>query len=426
MNYQEFIKLAQKKGITNIQITIETSITNEVYYINDTLDDYSDITKTTYNIKAEYNGKVEQVYTEYLDESILDLLIEKVNLVDSSYEDEFLEEKQEKGITHSKEVSVKEEIEKIKELYKLKKKYSLVKSIEFYYSDNYEETKIVNNKGLDITTSSHTYKFLVEAVAEKDNESSSFDRSILVTDKSQINFEELAIEVLEKATKQVTKEKLETRKYDIVLDSSVTNSVLSVVKDMISAQSIRKKTSCLAGKINEKIFSEKLTVLEEPLNDNYPGYTTFDKEGTTTSNKTIIKNGVLKTYLYDSKEAKLENIKSTGNYYGQISTRNLYIEPSNNSVEELLNKMKDGIYITDKMGASGSSMNESTGNISIQVFGYIIKDGKIISGFNPAIMSTTIYELLSNIEEVGNDLTFIRKDLGTPSLYIKNISIASE
>lgn len=426
MNYQEFIKLAQKKGITNIQITIETLITNEVYYINDTLDDYSDITKTTYNIKAEYNGKVEQVYTEYLDESILDLLIEKVNLVDSSYEDEFLEEKQEKGITHSKEVSVKDEIEKIKELYKLKNKYSLVKSIEFYYSDNYEETKIVNNKGLDITTTSHTYKFLVEAVAEKDNESSSFDRSILVTDKSQINFEEMVIEVLEKATKQVNKEKLETRKYDIVLDSSVTNSVLSAVKDMISAQSIRKKTSCLAGKINENIFSEKLTVLEEPLNDNYPGYTTFDKEGTTTSNKTIIENGVLKTYLYDSKEAKLENIKSTGNYYGQISTRNLYIKPSNNSVEELLNKMKDGIYITDKMGASGTSMNESTGNISIQVFGYIIKDGKIISGFNPAIMSTTIYELLSNIEEVGNDLTFIRKDLGTPSLYIKNISIASE
>lgn len=426
MNYQEFITLAKKKGITNIQITIETLITNEVYFINDTLDDYSDITKTTYSIKAEYNGKVEQVYTEYLDESILDLLIEKANLVDSKYEDEFLEEKQEKGITHSKEVSVKVEIEKIKELYELKKKYPLVKSIEFYYSDNYEETKIINNKGLDITTSSHTYKFLVEAVAEKDNESSSFDRSILVTDKSQINFEEMVIEVLEKATKQVKKEKLETRKYDIVLDSSVTNSVLSAVKDMISAQSIRKKTSCLAGKINEKIFSEKLTVLEEPQNDNYPGYTTFDKEGTTTSNKTIIENGVLKTYLYDSKEAKLEKIESTGNYYGQISTRNMYIKPANNSVEELLNKMKDGIYITDKMGASGSSMNESTGNISIQVFGYIIKDGKIISGFNPAVMSTTIFELLSNVEAVANDLTFIRKDLGTPSLYIKNISIASE
>lgn len=426
MNYQEFIKLAQKKGITNIQITIETLITNEVYFINDTLDDYSDITKTTYSIKVEYNGKVEQVYTEYLDESILDLLIEKANLVDSKYEDDFLEEKQEKGITHSKEVSVKVEIEKIKELYELKKKYPLVKSIEFYYSDNYEETKIINNKGLDITTSSHTYKFLVEAVAEKDNESSSFDRSILVTDKSQINFEEMVIEVLEKATKQVKKEKLETRKYDIVLDSSVTNSVLSAVKDMISAQSIRKKTSCLAGKINEKIFSEKLTVLEEPQNDNYPGYTTFDKEGTTTSNKTIIENGVLKTYLYDSKEAKLEKIESTGNYYGQISTRNMYIKPANNSVEELLNKMKDGIYITDKMGASGSSMNESTGNISIQVFGYIIKDGKIISGFNPAVMSTTIFELLSNVEAVANDLTFIRKDLGTPSLYIKNISIASE
>lgn len=426
MNYQEFIELAKKKGITNIQITIETSICNEIYFINDNLDDYSDASKVSYKIKCEYNDKVVQTTTEYLNEEIINILIEKSQLIDTSYKDKFLEEKETESIVHSKEVTTSEEIAKIKELYMLKKQYPLIKSIEFAYSDNYEETTIVNNKGLNITTSSHSYKFVVEAIAKKGKESSSADRSILVTDKKEFNFEDIVIDVLEKATQQVTKEKLETKKYNVVLDSSVVSSVLSVLKNMLSAQSIRKKTSCLTGQINNKLFSEKLTIVEEPLNSNYPGYTIFDKEGTDTYNKIIIENGVLKTYLYDIKESKIENIESTGNNYGQISTRNMYIKPSDKNVKELLKLMNDGIYIIDMMGASGTSINESTGNISIQVFGYIIKNGKIMSGFHPAVMSTTIYELLSNIEEIGNDVTYRRKDIGSPSLYIKNISVASE
>ena len=426
MNYQDFISLAQKKGITNIQITIETSRSNEIYYINDTLEDYSDISKTIYSIKAEYNGKVEHLQTEYLDESIIDLLIEKINLVDTSYQEDFLDKRTLSGATYSKEVSTKEEISKIKELYKMKEKYPLIKSIEFAFSDDYEETKIINSKGLDLTTSSHVYKFITEAVAQKNNESASYDRSILVTDKSKIDFENMTKEVLEMATLQVSKRKLETKKYDIVLDNNVVNAILSSLKNMLSSQSIRKKTSCLTDQINKNIFSKHLSIHEEPLNAEHPGYTLFDKEGTNTFNKVIIEKGTLKTYLYDNKEAKLSKITSTGNSYGQISTRNMYIEPTNKPVKELLEIMKDGIYITDKMGASGTSINESTGNISIQIFGYIVENGKIVCGFNPAIMSTTIYELLSNIEAVGSDLTFRRKDIGCPSLYIRNISIASE
>ena len=88
--------------------------------------------------------------------------------------------------------------------------------------------------------------------------------------------------------------------------------------------------------------------------------------------------------------------------------------------------MQDGIYFPDKMGASGTSRNETPGSISIQIFGFLIKNGKIVSGFEPAIMTTTIFEILSNIENIGNDLTFNRKDIGCPSIYVSNIYIASE
>ncbi len=426
MTYQEFITSAKQKGFTNIQITIDTAISTVIQIINKKLDDYSNIDKISYFIKAQLNDKVETLRTDYLDESIIEILLEKINLTDSNYQEDFLEPKEMSSIKHNKKVSVKEEIELFRELDDLKKDYPLVKSLELFYSDDYNETKIVNSKGLDLNTSEHTYLFVVEATAEDNGDSASFDRSILVTDKKQINFTEMVKEVLEKSTLQVTKEKIETKKYDIVLDNNVVAAVISGLKDMLSAQSVREKISCLDDKLNKKIFSSELNIVEEPLNENYPGYTIFDKEATSTYNKAIIENGVLKTYLYNLKEAKLTNTSSTGNGYGQIDTRNLYIVPSKKSVEELLKEMKDGLYITDQMGSMATSINASTGNISIQVFGYIIKDGKITSGFVPSVMSTTIFELLSNIKAIGNDLVFQSQSLGAPSLFIKNISIASE
>ena len=150
----------------------------------------------------------------------------------------------------------------------------------------------------------------------------------------------------------------------------------------------------------------------------------FDDEGTLTKKKTIIENGVLKNYLYNIKEAKLKNIESTANGYGNISTKNMYVKEGNKSLDELFKDMKDGIYITDYMGSSTDSINTVNGDISLQIFGFIVKDGKIIKGIEPCIMTTTIFELLSNIESIGNDLIFTNTTMASPSIYIKDISIA--
>src|SRR5699024_8731554 len=105
--------------------------------------------------------------------------------------------------------------------------------------------------------------------------------------------------------------------------STVMKSILSNFIDMLSATNIRQKISCLEGKLNEKVFSDKLTIIEDPKNEDYPGATIFDDEGTETEKKEIIKDGVLKTYLYNIKEAKEQNKKTTGNGYSSISTRNM-------------------------------------------------------------------------------------------------------
>ena len=79
MTYQEFFDLARSKGIEKVQITEDEKNENSIYLINNKLEDYTDSEKQVYTIKAEINKKTESLNSEYLDESIVDLLLEKLN-----------------------------------------------------------------------------------------------------------------------------------------------------------------------------------------------------------------------------------------------------------------------------------------------------------------------------------------------------------
>lgn len=424
MTYNEFFDLAKKKNIGNIQITEKTDLASSFEVINGNLISYDDCRNVSYYIKGEANGKTVKVQSEYLSEEILDDLIMAIENTDSSYEDDYLKNTENISKTKMPNFDISNELRKSKECSDLRKKYPQVDKLTIIFSEEHKNTRIINSNSVDISTASHLCKMYVEAVAQKDGEFTSFNQELLETDKNKINFPQFIENVLQKTIISLDKEKITTGKYNLVINSAVAGSIISNLATMASAANIREKTSCLEQKINKKVFSEKLTIIEDPCNKNYPGYCLFDDEGTKTCKKEIISNGVFKTELTNIKEAKLKKIVSTGNAYGNIGTRNMYVVPKKKNLNQLLKELNNGIYITDYMGAQGTAINNVNGNISLQVFGFIVKEGKIISGIEPCIMTTTIFELLSNIREIGSDLQFIMTSTASPSLLIDNISIA--
>lgn len=394
--------------------------------INKELETFEISNHTGYQIKAEYNGKTVKAASDYLDESILDTIIMKATYTDSKYQDDYLTDKSHNNkMDDMPQIDISNELDVLKELDDIRKDYPEVNNLTLSYSEIYEKKRIVNSNGVDIETACHLYEFVPEIVTKEKDSTTSYDRVYLKTNKDSLNMKDNLIKDIKMALKQAKKEKLKTQKYDIIVDSTVMKSILSNFIDMLSATNIRQKISCLEGKLNEKVFSDKLTIIEDPKNDDYPGATIFDDEGTETEKKEIIKDGVLKTYLYNIKEAKEQNQKTTGNGYSSISTRNMYIKPGDKTLEEMMKKLKNGIYITDCMGSMNTAINPNTGNISLQIFGFIIENGEIKCGFEPSVMTTTIFELLSNIEEIENQVTFIKQSVGSPCLLVKDISIAS-
>ena len=426
MTSKTFFQKAKAKGIENIQIVEITENTGQMELINKELETFEISNHTGYQIKAEYNGKTVKAASDYLDESILDTIIMKATYTDSKYQDDYLTDKSHNNkMDDMPQIDISNELDVLKELDDIRKDYPEVNNLTLSYSEIYEKKRIVNSNGVDIETACHLYEFVPEIVTKEKDSTTSYDRVYLKTNKDSLNMKDNLIKDIQMALKQTKKEKLKTQKYDIIVDSTVMKSILSNFIDMLSATNIRQKISCLEGKLNEKVFSDKLTIIEDPKNDDYPGATIFDDEGTETEKKEIIKDGVLKTYLYNIKEAKEQNQKTTGNGYSSISTRNMYIKPGDKTLEEMMKKLKNGIYITDCMGSMNTAINPNTGNISLQIFGFIIENGEIKCGFEPSVMTTTIFELLSNIEEIENQVTFIKQSVGSPCLLVKDISIAS-
>lgn len=425
MNINEFIGKAKNYGLDNVQITATTIESVEIEFIDEKLENYVNTNHTNYLVKAEKGKKTESLTTDYLDEEIIELLLIKIKNTDSEYENEYIPKKEVKQNKEKIEVNVDKEFDILKNIYKYKEKDKRISKITSAYEDSYVKTTIVNSNGANLETESHSYLFYIDVLVEDNNDGISYDKQVLKTNKNDIEFDKIINSTIDEALLMINKKDLETKKYNIVLSTKVASRILSHLESMLSQTNIRTKTSCMCSKLNNKIFNEKITIIEDQTEEKYPGYRLFDDEGTETIRKTIIENGILKTYFSNIKEAKINKSQSTGNGYGNIAVRNMYVKPSNYNLDEIFKELKDGIYITDYMGASNTSISTTTGNISLQIFGFIIENGQIKCGFNPCIMTTTIFELFNNVKNIGNSIEFTNKKAASPVLLIEDISIAS-
>lgn len=198
-----------------------------------------------------------------------------------------------------------------------------------------------------------------------------------------------------------------------------------------SGLSIYHNISPVAGKIGEKIFDEKLSVYNDPLNDTLPGARAFDDEGTPCSLFPVIENGVLKNFYYDLYFARKLETSSTGHgFKGSVSSKpipslnHLSISTGNTSFSDLVRSIDLGIIIAGALGAH--SGNIPNGDYSIGVSPAIfIKKGEIAGHLKDVMVTGNIYETLKNIVEIENTLHPCYGG-NFPSLLFENVTITTK
>jgi PmbA protein len=203
-----------------------------------------------------------------------------------------------------------------------------------------------------------------------------------------------------------------------------------------SAKSVYENISPIAGKVGEKIFHEKITVYNEPLNDTYPWARGFDDEGMACSYFPLVENGVLKNFYYDLNYAKKLNAKPTGHGYktamwgGEtISLKptpalmHMTVKPGDMSFAELVHSIDKGIIVEGVLGAHSGNIPNGDYSVGINPCLYV-ENGEIVGRVKDVMVAGNIYETLQHILAV-EDTLHCSWTGWVPAILCDNISVAT-
>ena len=137
------------------------------------------------------------------------------------------------------------------------------------------------------------------------------------------------------------------------------------------------------------------------------GYYPYDVEGTRTSKNQLVKNGELVSMLSSRETAAKFGRKSSGNARSSISDQpivrmsNTYLEPGDMSFDELLEDVKDGIYLK---GSRGGQVDTGKGNFQFNATeAYKIENGELKDHYRDVSLSGNILETLRGVDAIGSD-----------------------
>ena len=439
----ELFKKALEEGFSDCEIYFYSSKSIKVSVLKGEIEKFDNATTGGLSFRGFYNGKMGYSYTEQISEDVIDRLIQYAKENSQIINEE---EKEEIYIGDKSYTPVRtfyDELENVDVDMLIEKALQIEKAALNYdkkiISCNYcivgkssSKIYISNTKGLELSKKDNYVVAYAGALAkENENIKSGFEiiAGFNIEDIDPIYIGETASK---KALASLGATSLPSKKYNVIFENECFTDLLSCFLGSFCAESVQKGFSLLKGKLNEKIASDIITILDEPLKENGYNSNSFDSEGVACYNKTVVENGILKTYLYNLKTAKKDGVKSTGNgfksgYKGKISISptNFYIKNGEKPLNNIFENVKDGAYITELSGLH-AGVNSISGDFSILANGYLIENGKKAKAIEQITIAGNFYDMLLNIEDIANDLKFSLNGVGSPSIFVGKLSISGD
>ena len=165
-------------------------------------------------------------------------------------------------------------------------------------------------------------------------------------------------------------------------------------------------TTWWAGKIDEKIGSELLTVYDDPTIPGTLGYYLYDDDGVKAGRKILIEKGVLKGHMHSRETAAIFGVEPnagmraiTYEYIPLIRMSNTYVAPSDWKFDEIVRETKTGFLIC---GYREPSIDDKRFNWTISAHeAYEIKNGEVTTHLRDLALMSTAPRFFKSIDAVS-------------------------
>jgi PmbA protein len=316
------------------------------------------------------------------------------------------------NVTSEERVRISKEIETI-----AKSQSDKIISCSSGYSDSYSDSVKVNSNGFEGESSKTLFAAGVEVTVDdgQGGRPQDWDWAVVRYFDDLPDLESISKNAAERTLGKIGQDKMESGAYDMIVENRSARRLFYSLFSPMKASSLQQKSSYLEGKLNQKIGSEKLTLIDNPFIINGLGSRLYDGEGMATIKRVKIEKGVLKEYYIDTYYgSKLGMEPNSG------STTNVALEYGSKSLDDLIKGMKKGIVVRNFIGGNS---NSTTGDFSFGIMGQYVEDGKIIKPVNEMNISGNMSDFWNSLSEVGND-PYVYSTWRLPSLYFTDVQFS--
>lgn len=218
--------------------------------------------------------------------------------------------------------------------------------------------------------------------------------------ESAIFFEDLKTDglgqkALQRVLQKLGQKKEASGKYTMVVDPLIASTLLNPMISALYGSSLQQRNSFLLDQLNNKVVSDKFTLIDNPHLAKSRGARYFDHEGVRTERRPVFENGILKTYYIDTYNASKMKTDPT------ISSPSiLEMGMGDKNLSQIIAGIDKGILVT---GFNGGNCNSTTGNFSYGIEGFLIEGGRLTQAVSEMNITGNMLGLWSNLLETGND-----------------------
>lgn len=229
----------------------------------------------------------------------------------------------------------------------------------------------------------------------------------------------------ERAVARLGPRKVPSAQVPVVYDPRTSGGLLRHLAGAINGAAVARGTSFLKDRMGERIFPASVTVIDDPRRPRGLSSRPFDGEGVAGARRAVIEDGVLTTWLLDSRAAHQLGLGSTGHAARGVSSppspsaSNLWLEPGACDPDGLMADIESGFYVTELMGFG---INMVTGDYSRGAAGFWIEGGARTYPVSELTIAGNLMDMFASLT-AADDLTF-RTGADAPTVRIDGMTVA--
>ena len=193
----------------------------------------------------------------------------------------------------------------------------------------------------------------------------------------------------------------------------------------VNGAAVARGTSFLKDRLGSRVFAPGIVVRDDPRRRRGLRSRPFDAEGVPTAALDVIADGMLTSWLLDSRSARQLGMRSTGHAGRGTGSppgpgaSNLCLMPGPMTPAELMADIKEGLYITEMIGMG---VNGLTGDYSRGAAGFMIRDGALAEPVSEITVAGTLPEMFLHLTP-ANDLR-LRRGTDAPTVRVEGLTMA--